>query len=90
MPRLPWALRAKSDPFPGDNMLRKPLLWLIRGYQHTLARALPPDTCRFYPTCSHYGYEAIEKYGLIKGGSMAVWRVMRCNPWNKGGFDPVP
>jgi putative membrane protein insertion efficiency factor len=90
LPRPPGAWHIKSDPFPSDNMFRKPVLWLIRGYQHTLARALPPDTCRFYPTCSHYGYEAIEKYGVIKGGSMAVWRVMRCNPWNKGGFDPVP
>jgi len=69
---------------------RKPFLWIIRGYQHTLAKTLPADTCRFYPTCSHYGYEAIEKYGVIKGGAMAAWRVMRCNPWNKGGFDPVP
>ena len=50
---------------------------------------LLPSACRFYPTCSHYGYEAIEKYGVIKGGGMAVWRVMRCNPWNAGGFDPV-
>ncbi|MGA7732356.1 MAG: membrane protein insertion efficiency factor YidD [Chloroflexia bacterium] len=71
-------------------MLRKPVLWMIRGYQRTLARMLPPDTCRFYPTCSHYGYEAIQKYGVIKGGGMAVWRVMRCNPWSKGGHDPVP
>lgn len=71
-------------------MLRKPVLWLIRGYQRTLAKTLPADTCRFYPTCSHYGYEAIEKYGTIKGGGMAIWRVMRCNPWSKGGHDPVP
>jgi putative membrane protein insertion efficiency factor len=71
-------------------MMRRPVLWLIRGYQHTIAKTLPEDTCRFYPTCSHYGYEAIEKYGVIKGGAMAAWRVMRCNPWNKGGFDPVP
>lgn len=70
--------------------MRRPALWLIRLYQRTLARALPPDTCRFYPTCSHYGYEAIEKYGLFKGGAMAAWRVMRCNPWSAGGFDPVP
>ncbi|MEO5952449.1 MAG: membrane protein insertion efficiency factor YidD [Chloroflexia bacterium] len=69
---------------------RKPLLWLIRGYQNSLSKMIPSDTCRFYPTCSHYGYEAIEKYGVIKGGGMAVWRVMRCNPWNKGGEDPVP
>ena len=71
-------------------MLRKPLLWLIRGYQHTLAKALPADTCRFYPTCSHYAYAAIEKYGVFKGSAMAVWRIMRCNPWNKGGYDPLP
>ncbi len=68
---------------------RKPLLWLIRLYQRTVSQALPPDTCRFYPSCSHYGYEAIEKYGVIKGGTMAAWRIMRCNPWNDGGFDPV-
>lgn len=69
---------------------RKPLLWLIRLYQHTVSLALPADTCRFYPSCSHYGYEAIEKYGVVKGGAMAAWRVMRCNPWNAGGIDPVP
>lgn len=71
-------------------MMKRPVLWLIRGYQRTISKALPPDTCRFYPSCSHYGYEAIEKYGVLKGGAMATWRVMRCNPWSKGGFDPVP
>lgn len=65
------------------------LLSIIRLYQLTLSRALPADTCRFYPSCSHYGFEAIYKYGAIKGGSMAVWRVLRCNPFNPGGFDPV-
>ncbi len=68
---------------------RQPLLWLIRLYQRTISLGLPPNTCRFYPSCSHYGYEAIEKYGVIKGGAMATWRIMRCNPWNDGGFDPV-
>jgi hypothetical protein len=66
------------------------LLALIRLYQMTLSKTLPADTCRFYPTCSHYGYQAIYKYGVIKGGWLAVWRVLRCNPFNKGGFDPVP
>ena len=65
------------------------VLFLIRVYQHTLSRTLPQNTCRFYPSCSHYGYEAIQKYGVIKGGAMATWRIMRCNPWNAGGFDPV-
>ena len=69
---------------------RIPLLALIRLYQMTLSRALPPDTCRFYPTCSHYGYQAIYKYGALKGSLMAAWRVLRCNPFNPGGYDPVP
>ncbi len=72
------------------NLPRLMLLALIRFYQATLSRALPADTCRFYPTCSHYGYQAIYKYGAIKGGGMAIWRIFRCNPFNPGGFDPVP
>lgn len=66
------------------------LLALIRLYQATIARGLPPDTCRFYPSCSHYGYQSIYKYGAIKGTWMAIWRVLRCNPFNPGGYDPVP
>lgn len=66
------------------------LLALIRLYQGTLSRLNPPNTCRFYPSCSHYGYQAIYKHGAIKGTGMAVWRVLRCNPFNPGGFDPVP
>jgi uncharacterized protein len=72
------------------NIPRWIVLALIRLYQATLSRTLPPDTCRFYPTCSHYGYQAIYKYGVLKGGLMAAWRVLRCNPFNPGGFDPVP
>ena len=72
------------------NIPRYILLALIRLYQATFSRAMPPDTCRFYPSCSHYGYQAIYKYGVLKGGLMAAWRVLRCNPFNKGGFDPVP
>ena len=69
--------------------MRKVALLLIRLYQKTMSRALPPS-CRFTPSCSHYGYEAIEKYGLMKGGWMAVKRVSRCHPLNPGGYDPVP
>ncbi len=69
--------------------MRKVALLLIRLYQKTISRALPPS-CRFTPSCSHYGYEAIEKYGLMKGGWMAVKRVSRCHPLNPGGYDPVP
>ena len=61
----------------------------IRLYQRTLSVALPPS-CRFVPSCSQYGYEAIEKYGVVKGSLMAGWRILRCNPFTKGGYDPVP
>jgi uncharacterized protein len=66
------------------------LLGLIRLYQVTLSRLMPADTCRFYPSCSRYGFEAIRKYGAIKGSLMAGWRVLRCNPFTPGGYDPVP
>lgn len=69
--------------------MKKVALLLIRLYQKTISRVLPPS-CRFTPSCSHYGYEAIEKYGLIKGGWMGVKRVSRCHPLNPGGYDPVP
>ncbi|MBA4376576.1 MAG: membrane protein insertion efficiency factor YidD [Anaerolinea sp.] len=72
------------------NIPRFILLGLIRGYQKVISPALPADTCRFYPSCSHYGYQAIYKYGTLKGTGMAIWRVLRCNPYNEGGFDPVP
>ncbi len=62
---------------------------MIRVYQMTLSKALPPS-CRFEPSCSHYTYEAIEKYGLIKGSWLGFKRILRCNPFNPGGYDPVP
>jgi|GEM_PF-86299 len=82
--------RLRDLPITFWNLPRLLVLSLIRGYQATFSRVLPPDTCRFYPTCSHYGYQAIYKYGVLKGGIMATWRIMRCNPFNPGGFDPVP
>jgi uncharacterized protein len=72
------------------NWPRIPILALIRLYQMTLSRGLPENTCRFYPSRSHYGYQAVYKYGAFKGSAMAVWRVLRCNPFNPGGYDPVP
>jgi uncharacterized protein len=69
--------------------VKRPFLLLIRGYKRFISPLLPPS-CRFYPTCSDYAYEAIEKHGLIKGGRLAIWRVLRCNPFGKGGIDPVP
>lgn len=82
--------RLKDLPINLFTIPRWPFLALIKLYQKTLSKAVPSGTCRFYPTCSHYGYQAIYKYGIFKGGWMAIWRVLRCNPFNPGGFDPVP
>ena len=73
------------------NLPRFALLLPIRAYQKTISRTLPEDTCRFYPTCSHYGYQAIYKHGAVNGGALAAWRLLRCNPWNQSeSYDPVP
>ena len=80
----------RDAPLTLVNLPRLSVLALIWLYQMTLSRLLPPDTCRFYPTCSRYGFTAIARYGLFKGGWMAAWRVLRCNPFNAGGYDPVP
>jgi putative membrane protein insertion efficiency factor len=61
---------------------------ILHGYQKYISPMLPPS-CRFQPTCSQYAIEAIDKYGVFKGGAMAIWRVLRCNPFCKGGYDPV-
>jgi putative membrane protein insertion efficiency factor len=69
--------------------MRTLALGLIRLYQLTLSRVLP-SSCRFTPSCSHYGYEAIQKHGLWRGGLMALKRIGRCHPFHPGGYDPVP
>lgn len=61
----------------------------IRGYRRWLAPALPP-ACRFVPSCSAYALEAVERYGIIRGLGLAVWRLLRCHPYHPGGLDPVP
>ena len=82
--------RLRDLPMNVKTLPRISLLALIRAYQAVISPALPPDTCRFYPSCSHYGYQAIYKHGAIKGSLMAGWRILRCNPFNPGGYDPVP
>ncbi len=64
-------------------------LGLIRLYQVTLSPLLPPS-CRFEPSCSRYTYQAIERYGFFRGGWLGFRRILRCNPFNPGGFDPIP
>lgn len=63
-------------------------LYAIRGYQLFLSPLLPP-TCRYVPTCSAYAYEAIARYGIVRGGVKALWRILRCHPFSRGGYDPV-
>jgi len=67
----------------------KILIYLIRGYQRFISPLLGPR-CRFYPSCSSYAIEAVERFGPLKGGALAVHRICRCHPLNPGGIDPVP
>ncbi len=69
--------------------MKKILIFGIKMYQKYLS-PLKRTKCPYIPTCSQYGLEAIEKYGAVKGGIMAFWRILRCNPFSKGGYDPVP
>ena len=71
------------------KILTYPLILLIRGYQLILSPILP-STCRYEPTCSHYSIEALQKFGLIKGGRLALKRIFSCHPWGGSGYDPVP
>ncbi|MCI5943476.1 MAG: membrane protein insertion efficiency factor YidD [Eubacterium sp.] len=66
------------------------LIKIIQFYQKYLSPLKGRATCIYTPTCSQYAIEALEKYGLIKGGLLAAWRILRCNPFAKGGYDPVP
>ena len=65
------------------------LLLLLRGYKRHVSPLLPP-ACRFLPTCSEYAMEAVDRYGALRGGWLAIKRLLRCNPFCKGGYDPVP
>ena len=69
--------------------MKRVLLWLLRFYKRNISPLLP-NACIYTPTCSEYAMEAIEKHGVIKGTGLAVWRVLRCNPFARGGYDPVP
>lgn len=71
----------------------QPSAWVLRGairaYQATLSPVLP-TSCRFTPTCSHYGLACIQRYGTLRGGLLTTWRILRCSPLTEGGHDPVP
>jgi len=69
--------------------MRRALIKLLRGYQYLIS-PLYPTCCRYTPSCSHYACEAIAKHGVIAGGWLSVKRLLRCNPWSAGGYDPLP
>ena len=84
----PGALE-RFDMVPIARLPRRGAMLLIRGYQQTIARILPAS-CRFWPSCSQYTLEAIDRYGVLKGGWLGARRIVRCHPFHPGGFDPVP
>ncbi|WP_088013604.1 membrane protein insertion efficiency factor YidD [Gottfriedia acidiceleris] len=69
--------------------MNKILIGIIRFYQKWISPATPPS-CRFYPTCSHYGLEALQTHGALKGSYLTTKRILKCHPFHPGGYDPVP
>lgn len=69
--------------------MKRLLLWLLRFYKRNISPTLPPS-CRFTPTCSEYAYQAVEKYGAVRGSYLATRRILKCHPFHPGGYDPVP
>ncbi len=71
-------------------MIKRILIGMIRFYKKYLSPLKGHATCIYTPTCSTYAIQALEKHGVIKGGMLTIWRIIRCNPFAKGGYDPVP
>ncbi|HEB70899.1 MAG TPA: membrane protein insertion efficiency factor YidD [Desulfobulbus sp.] len=69
-------------------LLTRLLIFLVRGYQYVISPLFPP-TCRYTPTCSQYAVEAVTRYGPFRGTVLALWRLLRCHPFARGGYDPV-
>lgn len=71
-------------------MVKKVLIFIIKFYQMNISGLKPYASCKYVPTCSQYAIEALEKNGIILGILLSIWRILRCNPFSKGGYDPVP
>ena len=85
--------RGESRSLPGDGSQRREpygrVVAPIRFYQRFISPAFP-RRCKYHPTCSEYAVQAISRYGILKGTALAAWRLLRCNPFSNGGYDPVP
>ena len=71
------------------NVIKKLVLFPVYFYRKYISPLSPP-CCRFTPTCSQYCIDAVNEWGVVRGLGLALWRVLRCNPWSAGGYDPVP
>lgn len=79
-----------QSPQPGRSPAARVLVRAVRAYQRRLSGLKPVPTCRFTPSCSEYAAQALATHGALRGSALALWRVLRCNPLNPGGHDPVP
>jgi putative membrane protein insertion efficiency factor len=75
--------------------VRTPAIWMLRALRMLLVPfqsmvSLTPRTCKYEPSCSHYAEQAVRRHGVVRGLALAGWRLLRCNPWSRGGYDPVP
>lgn len=70
------------------HFLKAAIVRLLQGYKWAISPLFPP-ACRFIPTCSDYAAEAVDRHGVVRGAGMALWRLLRCHPFGKGGYDPV-
>ena len=71
-------------------MMKKAVFFLIRFYRKNISPYKSYTRCKYFPTCSEYAIEAVEKYGVFKGSYLGIKRILRCHPWSEGGYDPVP
>lgn len=71
------------------SVMAQPLIWFVKGWRRVIS-PLYGDVCKFHPTCSAYGLEALETHGAARGSWLAIRRILRCHPWSQGGIDPVP
>lgn len=80
---------SRDDNDRGSSTLSQALTWIVIFYREAVSPLFPPS-CRFEPTCSEYALEALKVHGALRGSVLTMWRILRCAPWSKGGWDPVP